>query len=93
MRGDRAAGVSPALTEHLHEQVGGAVDDLGMLGELRRAGDEATEAQAGADSPEIAVEGRLDLGQDVDRTEARRRLTRQPAPPFDLKVRVMKMDG
>ena len=70
---DRGAGVPAGLAQHRHHQVRGTVDHLGMVGEMRRAGDEAAQAQAGDDALQIAAGG-LDLGQDVDGAQPCRRL-------------------
>jgi Ca2+:H+ antiporter len=45
-----------------------------VVGEVRRAGDEAAELQAAAEPVEIAAAGRLCLGQKVERAEPRRPL-------------------
>ena len=63
----------PGLAQHGDHQVRGTVDHLGVVGEIRRAGDEAAEPQAGGDPIEIAAGG-LDLGQDVDRAQPGRGL-------------------
>src|ERR1700733_5420874 len=42
---DRGAGVLARVAEHLNHQIGGAVDDLRHVGELRGAVDEAAETQ------------------------------------------------
>ena len=65
----------PALVaEHLDYQVRGAVDHLRLAGEVGRAIDEAAELDAARHSVEVAAAGRLDLGDDVERHPARRRL-------------------
>ena len=48
-RSDRGAGVLAGIAEHIDHQVGGAVDDLGLVGEARRAGDEAGQLDGGGD--------------------------------------------
>ena len=56
----------PASPKTGDEQVGGAVDDLGLLAEAGLAIDEAADLDAAADAVEIAAEGELELGDDVE---------------------------
>lgn len=60
-----------AVAEDVDDQVAGAVDDLGLVGEVRRRVDEAAELDAARHPVEVAAAGRLELGQDVDRDDAR----------------------
>src|SRR5918994_6515308 len=62
---DRKAGMMPGLPHRQDDQIGRAVDDLRMLGELRRAADEAAELEAAAEPVEIAVAGGIGLGEEV----------------------------
>ena len=55
----------PAIAEHLDHQVGGAVDHLGLVGEVGRRGDEAAEPDDARHPIEVAERG-LGLGDDVD---------------------------
>src|SRR5579875_560925 len=56
------------LTEDLHEKIGGAVHDLRVVDEIRRAVDEAVHLAYPLDPVEIAEMG-LGLRDDVERTE------------------------
>src|SRR5512143_1810977 len=67
---DGDARVAPLVAETLDEEIGGAVQHFGMVGEVRRCVDEAVEAQELNDAVEIA-QGRLGLRQDVERAELR----------------------
>src|SRR6478735_10891408 len=62
---DGGAGVAALVTEGGDHQVGGAVENLRPIQEVRRRVDEAAEAHNAHDLVEIA-ERRLDLGQQVD---------------------------
>ncbi len=62
------------VAEDLADQVGDAVDDLGLLGEVRRRVDEAAELDHPGHPVEVAAEGLLDLGDDVDAAEPGRGL-------------------
>src|SRR6476646_5415536 len=55
----------PFLPEHLHDQLGGAVDHLGMVEETGRGVDKAIQAQALDNAVEIAKRG-LCLGENVE---------------------------
>src|SRR6185312_15288442 len=70
----RGAGMAPGIAEHLDHQVGGAVDDLRLLGEARHGVDEAAEPDDTQDAVEIAVERASRLGEEVQAAEPRRRL-------------------
>ena len=76
---DSKARMTPGLAHRLNHQIGGAVDDLGMIAEVGRAGDEAAELQAAAELAQIAAAGGLGLGQKVERAEPRRLLTLRDA--------------
>ena len=52
---DGGAGVFAGVAEDIDEEVAGAVDDLRLLAETRRARDEAADAHDGADTVEGAV--------------------------------------
>src|SRR5229473_8419508 len=54
---DRGAGMAAAIAEHRDHQVGGAVDHLRHVGELRGAVDKSAEAQAPRHAVEIAAAG------------------------------------
>src|SRR6187402_2056438 len=66
---DRGAGVAALVTERGDHQVGGAVEHLRPVQEVRRRVDEATEAHHAHDLVEVAKR-RLDLGQQIDRATA-----------------------
>ena len=68
---DRGAGVASLFAEGGHHQVRRAVHHLGSVDEIRLRRDEATETHDADDLVEIAERG-LDLGENVDRTGARR---------------------
>src|SRR5262249_48912659 len=67
---DGRAGVLAALAQHLYEKIGGAVDDLRNVGEVRRAVDEADHLGNVLHLLEVA-EGLLQDGKDVDRADPR----------------------
>ncbi len=67
------AGVAAFVAEHFDHQIGGAVHDLGPVGEAGRRIDEAAEPHHADHFVEVADLG-LDLGQQVDRAGARRLL-------------------
>ena len=67
-RADGRTRMLAALAEHRHEEVGRAVGDQMLLGEVGRRGDEDGDLDQPADLFEIA-ERRLGLGEDVDRAE------------------------
>src|SRR6266545_1560028 len=62
---DGGAGVAAGLAEHLAEQLAGAVDHLGVVGEAGLGGDEAGDLDHAADPAEVAQLG-LERGQHVD---------------------------
>jgi len=63
--------VLAGLAEHRDHQVGGAVDDLRLVREVGRAGDEAAQPDDARDAVEIAAARRLELGQDIDGAQPR----------------------
>jgi hypothetical protein len=66
---DRHAGVAPGFSEHFHEQVGGAVDDLGMGKESRLRIDEPGHPDA-ADYPvQVSIQGFSELSHQVEGAE------------------------
>lgn len=67
---DGEAGVLAAVAEDGDDQVAGAVDDLGLVGEVRHRVDETAELDAARHTVEVAAARRLELGQDVDRHDA-----------------------
>ena len=71
---DGGAGVAALVTEGGNHQVGGTVEHLRPVQEVGCRVDEAAEAHHAHDLVEVA-ERRLDLGQQVDGTAARRRGT------------------
>src|SRR5581483_8684496 len=68
---DGGAGVPALVAEHLHHQIGGAIQHLRSVDEVRRRIDEAAEPHHAHHLVEIAERG-LDLRQQVDRAAARR---------------------
>src|SRR5712692_5763104 len=61
---DRRARMAPDIAEQFDHQVGGAVDYLRHVGELRRAVDKPAEPQNAADPVEIATAGDAQLRED-----------------------------
>src|SRR5712691_12783817 len=70
-RPDRGAGMAAAIAKHCDHQVGGAVDHLRHVGELRGAVDKPADSQAAAHAVEIAAAGDPQMRQDVERAEPR----------------------
>src|SRR6185295_10637552 len=68
---NRRAGVFALVAEHLDHDVRGAVHDLGVVGELGDAIDEADELYDALDTVEIAAAGILELGDDVECADPR----------------------
>src|SRR5512143_2244283 len=64
------ARVAPLVAENLDEEIRGAVQHFGMVGEVGRCVDKAVQAQQLDDAVEIA-QGRLRLRQYVERAEPR----------------------
>jgi hypothetical protein len=60
--------MAPLVAQHVDHEIGGAVNDLGIVGEIRSRIDEPVEAQQLHDAVEIA-QGGLGLRQDIERTE------------------------
>ena len=60
-----------AVAEDVDDQVAGTVDDPGLVGEIRRRVDEAAELDAAGHPVEVAAASRLELGEDIDRHDAR----------------------
>src|SRR5947209_1994295 len=58
------------VAEHLHDEIRGAISDLGVLGELRNGVHEHPESHTASDPIEISVHRRLELGQCVDRAQS-----------------------
>ena len=64
--------MAAGLTEDLHREVGGAVHHHRVLGEVRRAGDEAAQPHHALHPTEIATQRRPGLGQHVEEAGPRR---------------------
>ena len=64
---DGKAGVLAVVAENFDDDIAGAVDDLGLVGEFRRAIDEAAEFDETDNPVEIAFQRRARLGDDVER--------------------------
>src|SRR5215472_15062925 len=62
------------IAEDLDHQVGDAIGNLRLIGEIRHRIDEDIELDAALDAVEIAAQRRLDLGQDVETADPRRLL-------------------
>src|SRR5690606_24290156 len=60
------AGMAAAVAQHVDHQIGGAIDHLWMIGEVRHRVDEAAELHAAPDALEVTAAGCLHLGEDVD---------------------------
>src|SRR5690348_15248365 len=60
------------ITENVDHQIGGAIDDLRLLREIRGAVDEATEPDATQEAIEIPVERAFGDGEQVEAAEPRR---------------------
>src|SRR4051812_20857507 len=71
---DGGAGMAAPVAESRDHEVGGAVEDLRSVHEIRRRVDEAAEAHHAHDLVEVA-ERRLDLGEQVDGAAAGGRRT------------------
>ena len=57
--------MAPALTQHRDDEVGRAADDLTLLGEIGRAGDEAVELEAVIDAVGIVAACLCQPGENV----------------------------
>src|SRR5712691_2283929 len=66
---DRGAGMAAAIAEHRDHQVGGAVDHLRHVGELRGAVDKPADPQTAAHAVEIAAASDPQMGEDVERAK------------------------
>src|SRR4029079_17744982 len=66
----RDARMAPLLPEHFDDQLGGAVDDFGMVGIALDRVHIAVETQALDDAIEVA-EGGFSLGENIERAEPR----------------------
>src|SRR5215208_6761621 len=60
------------VAQHLDDEIGGTVDYLGLIGELRNSVDEAQNLHAALHAIEIACARILQLGENVDGADARR---------------------
>jgi len=69
---DGDAGVPARVAEHREEDLGGAVDHLGMIDELRRRVDESAYPDALHHPIEIAVERGAQVRKQVERAKPRR---------------------
>src|SRR5262249_44172139 len=69
---DRQTRMPAALAEDVDEEVGSAVDHLRMIGEGGQRVDIAGQAQAAANPVEIAVQRHAQMGDQIERGEARR---------------------
>ena len=76
-RADRRARMPALVAEDLDQQVGGAIDHLGMVGEVGHAIDEADKLDDALELVEIAAAGILELRHDIDGAQPRR-LARLP---------------
>src|SRR5215208_7052139 len=59
------------VAQHLNDEIGGTVDDLGLIGKLRYSVDEAQNLHAALHAIEIARACILQLGENVDGADAR----------------------
>ena len=66
---DRRAGMPPGITQHLDQQIGAAVDDLRVIGEVRFRIDHAEQLDDGLDAAEFA-ESRFRDGQQIEPGQA-----------------------
>src|SRR5258708_14991641 len=67
----RRARMAARVAQHLNHQVGGAVGDLRLLGEVGHAIDEGAQPHAAQDAVEIAAECGFCLGQDIEPAQPR----------------------
>ncbi|MNL73181.1 hypothetical protein D3C87_1986070 [compost metagenome] len=54
------------ITQNVGEEIGGAVNDEMLFNELRNRGNEAVQLEDTTDFREVAVQGSLDLCENVD---------------------------
>jgi hypothetical protein len=71
-RRDGRAGMPPGIAQRLDQEIGGAVDHLGLVGEIGGGVDEAGQLDDPFQPVEIAAAGGLDLRQQADRADPRR---------------------
>lgn len=62
--------MTAGITENLDGQIGRAIHDSGLIGELGRAGDEAAQTDNAGDTGKIAIQCSLGLGQNIDQAGA-----------------------
>ena len=67
--------MTPRLTEHLDKQIRCAVDHLRLFKEIGHAIDVTADADATDNPVKIAIEGRAEMSDEVERAQSRRLLS------------------
>ena len=73
-RANRGARMAADVAENFNHQVGGAINNLRLLPEVRYTIDKAGEAHASNHAVKIAIQGRSNLGKNIESAQARRLL-------------------
>ncbi len=63
--------MNATLAKNVDHEIGCRIDDFGLIGESGDAGHKPCEFHDAADAFKVAVEGRLELGDDIDGALAR----------------------